>query len=272
MNSKGLWKRALTITGYGYFVTQIEVDRANNPQNYIDEADTANSRLDVHNNTPNVDFPIILKKPLEKKWIKSIDVLKMGKSSKPCPICIKQFNMGEVVNVLPCKHLFHKACLDPWWEKQYTCPLCRLDIPKYFEEHPPQPKEKNKDRYESELAGDLHSKIPFGKVPFSHHKDEPNKKDNIKNDFMPPRGTNPYLTNGPISQGEKPSIIKVDKRGGNPYLTDEPITQVKKPPIAKLEKKTEEIKPSRATKKSVDKKPASRGSSRQRDKRSSDKK
>lgn len=46
-----------------------------------------------------------------------------------CPICLSQFGYKEdgVVR-LKCAHVFHRACLEPWFEAHHTCPLCRADI------------------------------------------------------------------------------------------------------------------------------------------------
>jgi hypothetical protein len=43
-----------------------------------------------------------------------------------CSICLLDFCDGEEVRDLPCKHLFHKACVDSWLASEATCPLCRL--------------------------------------------------------------------------------------------------------------------------------------------------
>lgn len=29
---------------------------------------------------------------------------------------------------LPCNHIFHTACLRSWFQRQQTCPTCRLNI------------------------------------------------------------------------------------------------------------------------------------------------
>jgi len=31
-----------------------------------------------------------------------------------CVICCMEFEVGEDVKVLPCKHIFHPTCLDQW--------------------------------------------------------------------------------------------------------------------------------------------------------------
>jgi hypothetical protein len=41
-----------------------------------------------------------------------------------CSICTEDFTTGEDVRVLPCKHKYHPACIDPWLlNVSGTCPL-----------------------------------------------------------------------------------------------------------------------------------------------------
>jgi hypothetical protein len=41
-----------------------------------------------------------------------------------CSICTEDFEKGQDVRVLPCKHQFHPACIDPWLlNVSGTCPL-----------------------------------------------------------------------------------------------------------------------------------------------------
>jgi len=47
-----------------------------------------------------------------------------GDGELGCSICTEDFTTGEDVRVLPCKHKYHPACIDPWLlNVSGTCPL-----------------------------------------------------------------------------------------------------------------------------------------------------
>ncbi|XP_073130802.1 probable E3 ubiquitin-protein ligase XERICO [Henckelia pumila] len=46
-----------------------------------------------------------------------------------CCVCLRRFKDKERVSELCCNHLFHKCCLDKWFDNYHnTCPLCRRCI------------------------------------------------------------------------------------------------------------------------------------------------
>ncbi|CAL1601091.1 unnamed protein product [Knipowitschia caucasica] len=45
-----------------------------------------------------------------------------------CAVCIEGYKPNDVVRVLPCKHVFHKHCVDPWLQDHRTCPMCKMNI------------------------------------------------------------------------------------------------------------------------------------------------
>lgn len=45
-----------------------------------------------------------------------------------CAICLSEFDLGDVLRKLPCKHDFHRHCIDKWLKKNQVCPLCLQDI------------------------------------------------------------------------------------------------------------------------------------------------
>lgn len=45
-----------------------------------------------------------------------------------CPVCLADFDDGEVVRVLPeCMHYFHADCIDTWLRGSTSCPMCRAE-------------------------------------------------------------------------------------------------------------------------------------------------
>ncbi|CAL4059783.1 unnamed protein product, partial [Meganyctiphanes norvegica] len=49
-----------------------------------------------------------------------------------CAVCIESYQVSDNLRVLPCKHQFHKVCVDPWLLEHRTCPMCKMDILKYY--------------------------------------------------------------------------------------------------------------------------------------------
>ncbi|PAA86833.1 hypothetical protein BOX15_Mlig010835g3 [Macrostomum lignano] len=45
-----------------------------------------------------------------------------------CAVCIEPYRVSDAVRILPCKHFYHRSCIDPWLLDQRNCPLCKLDI------------------------------------------------------------------------------------------------------------------------------------------------
>ncbi len=44
-----------------------------------------------------------------------------------CTICIDETNLNEI-EFIPCGHAYHKDCLRAWWRKNFTCPVCNLNV------------------------------------------------------------------------------------------------------------------------------------------------
>jgi hypothetical protein len=45
-----------------------------------------------------------------------------------CPICLVEYEVGDDIRCLPCKHEFHKSCVDPWLANNASCPACRHSL------------------------------------------------------------------------------------------------------------------------------------------------
>jgi len=46
-----------------------------------------------------------------------------------CSICLSDYKESEVVRVIPdCGHMFHAVCIDQWFRRHDTCPVCRISL------------------------------------------------------------------------------------------------------------------------------------------------
>ena len=49
-----------------------------------------------------------------------------------CSICLDYLENYQYIQLINCKHMFHKSCIGEWTQNQNTCPLCRTNISNYF--------------------------------------------------------------------------------------------------------------------------------------------
>ncbi|KAK4742241.1 hypothetical protein SAY87_000242 [Trapa incisa] len=55
-------------------------------------------------------------------------VLEDNCTSRTCAICLEDYNVGEKIRILPCRHKFHAICVDLWLTSWRTfCPVCKRD-------------------------------------------------------------------------------------------------------------------------------------------------
>lgn len=40
-------------------------------------------------------------------------------------MCTETLVEGDEVQLLPCKHAYHEACVAPWLKQNNSCPVCR---------------------------------------------------------------------------------------------------------------------------------------------------
>ncbi|XP_064078790.1 E3 ubiquitin-protein ligase RNF43-like isoform X1 [Macrobrachium nipponense] len=71
----------------------------------------------------------------EEEGSHEISVLSEG--PEVCVVCLEEYRPHQELRVLPCKHEFHRACVDPWLLQHRTCPLCNYNIIEGCYESPP---------------------------------------------------------------------------------------------------------------------------------------
>ncbi|XP_034984577.1 RING finger protein 148 [Zootoca vivipara] len=64
---------------------------------------------------------------LELRTLKKDDK-EVGSSGESCAVCLEMYKPKDITRVLHCRHLFHKACVDPWLLNHQTCPVCKWDM------------------------------------------------------------------------------------------------------------------------------------------------
>lgn len=71
-----------------------------------------------------------------------------------CIICREEMQVGVASKKLPCNHIFHTTCLRSWFQRQQTCPTCRLNIlrtPVLNTQPNPAPQERVNDQRPSNM-------------------------------------------------------------------------------------------------------------------------
>lgn len=139
--------------GYGVYIPQTPAENLINPiENIITETydisnlfnipnaqrpnTTANSTLmsvllNAVTNMPRVDLEPVVVRP-DNQTIDRSTTLRSARESdenEVCSICQDQYTEGQAIRSLThCTHIFHKSCIDQWFEGNVHCPVCRFDI------------------------------------------------------------------------------------------------------------------------------------------------
>jgi len=67
---------------------------------------------------------------MEAASSRNTNTCKFTTIQKCCPICINEFNSGDILKVLPpCQHSFHSECIIQWLtECKNCCPICMKQV------------------------------------------------------------------------------------------------------------------------------------------------
>lgn len=81
---------------------------------------------------PSLDSEII--ESLPSKSFGQLDKIWQSKD-KHCAICMEVYQTKDTLLILPCNHLYHKECIQTWFNKSHLCPYCRLDLKNIDQRH-----------------------------------------------------------------------------------------------------------------------------------------
>ncbi|KAJ0522090.1 putative transcription factor C2H2 family [Helianthus annuus] len=71
--------------------------------------------------------------PASRSAIDSMPTIKITNrhlnSESHCPVCQDKFELGSEARQMPCNHIYHSGCIEPWLVQHNSCPVCRVELP-----------------------------------------------------------------------------------------------------------------------------------------------
>ena len=116
---------------FGSNVLITEAYSKNDQQQLLDFLDFLNKNMDKICKSP-INLHKLLKEieDLEKLNWKFVPNTKMKQIDEEasCSICLEDFKLGDDSAVTKCNHIFHKSCIEEWYDRKSSCPNCRENI------------------------------------------------------------------------------------------------------------------------------------------------
>lgn len=93
----------------------------------LDEIHRQSSSLSL--SMVSVQAPESVVNSLPCKSYKKLETAQCSADMEQCHICLTEYEDGDQIRTLPCKHEFHLPCVDKWLKEVHrVCPLCRGDV------------------------------------------------------------------------------------------------------------------------------------------------
>ena len=84
--------------------------------------------ITLNRNTNNENKKVTLD---ESDFDKITEIVAVDDHKENCSICMMNIKKDNKISKLPCKHIFHTDCINPWLkEYNYKCPICRKECGK----------------------------------------------------------------------------------------------------------------------------------------------
>lgn len=108
--------------------------------------------------------------PASKKEVAKLPVLhvtefllaQLGEGAE-CAVCKELMVIGDNIQEMPCKHLFHPDCLKPWLDEHNSCPICRFEL--QTDDHDYESKKERDKEFEQERKG-AENALPGGEFMY----------------------------------------------------------------------------------------------------------
>lgn len=67
---------------------------------------------------------------LSEEDISRLEIAPYEGEDVQCSICLNSITSGQDVTSLTCEHTFHSQCIQRWFRRNATCPVCRTEQPR----------------------------------------------------------------------------------------------------------------------------------------------
>jgi hypothetical protein len=114
---------------YNYHNLPLLLSNNSNETTFSNIYDYDYSNIEEMNDVKNIVNTDIFEKITSSKYNENNN----ENNNDKCVICYEEFQNNDIVLNIPCKHLFHKACIKIWvTENSYKCPICKEKIAEYY--------------------------------------------------------------------------------------------------------------------------------------------
>ena len=105
------------------------INNINNDNIHMQMVDMINVLMGGFNQNAPVEY-VDVKVSTDPKVIDMLNIkILEEKLDYDCAICLSSMEKEEVVMELPCKHSYHKDCIEPYLKDySYKCPVCRSEV------------------------------------------------------------------------------------------------------------------------------------------------